>query len=193
MADLPSLAASIFLSYTLAHVARGELHGLDDFRIGGAAAEVAGQIVADGVVVRVGMVGDELARHQDEAGRAEAALEGAAFDEGLLDRVEGAAGIQMLDGHHLGAVRKRSKKQAARHRDAIDQDGAAAAQALGAALTRPEQIEALLQHLDQILVRRDLGRDRLAVEAEMDGAAQRRSSSYGAIALLRHSERPMAQ
>ena len=45
------------------------------------------------------------------------------------------------------------------------------------ALARAEQIEALLQHLDQVLVRRDLGRHRLAVEGETNGAAQRYSSS----------------
>src|ERR1700722_2235202 len=80
--------------HTLAHVAGGELYGLDDFRIRRAAAEIAGKIVADRVVVGIRMRGDQLARHQDEAGGAEAALKGAAFDEGLLDRIELAAGVE---------------------------------------------------------------------------------------------------
>src|SRR5260370_1180859 len=133
--------------------------------------------MADRVLVRIRMRADELSRHQYKAGRAEAALKGAAFHESLLDRVELAVGGHMLDRHHLAAVRKRSQKQAARHRAAIDQDGAAAAQPLRATLARTEQIEAQLQDLDQILMRRDLGRDRLAVEGETDGAAQAYSSS----------------
>src|SRR5258705_12329656 len=63
---------------------RGRGHGFDDFGIGGAAAEIAGEIVADVVFawLRIGL--QKLVRHQHEARRAEAALEGAAVDEGLL-------------------------------------------------------------------------------------------------------------
>ena len=39
---------------------RGELHRLDDLRIGGAAAQIAGEIVLDLVVVRVGMLVEQL-------------------------------------------------------------------------------------------------------------------------------------
>src|SRR5215475_529321 len=65
---------------------RRALHRLDDLRIGGAAAEIAGEIVLDLVVVRIGMAVEQLLGHQDEPGRAEAALERALLDEGLLDR-----------------------------------------------------------------------------------------------------------
>ena len=63
---------------------RGALHRFDDFRISGAAAEIAGEIVLDVVVARIGILLQQLMRHQHEARRAEAALERAAIDEGLL-------------------------------------------------------------------------------------------------------------
>ena len=59
----------------------------------------------------------------------------------------------------LGAVDERGEIEAARHGRAVDEDGAAAAQPLAAAFARAEQVEALLQQLDQRLVRRDVGRD----------------------------------
>src|SRR6266849_9584241 len=104
----------------------GGLHRLDDLRIGGAAAQVAGEIVLDLLVVRIGMAVEQLLRHQHEAGRAEAALEGALLDEGLLHRIELSARVEMLDGRHLGAVDEGGEIETARHRGAVDDDGAAA-------------------------------------------------------------------
>src|SRR5580704_10280871 len=120
---------------------RRALHRRDDLRIGGAATEVAGQPVLDRVVVRVGMAVEQLLGHQYESGRAEAALERALLDEGLLDRVERAVGVERLDRRHLGAVRERREIEAARHRGAVDDHGAAPAQALAAALARAVQRE----------------------------------------------------
>src|SRR5437763_8492347 len=84
---LPSINAHLFLRIR-AHVARGQLHGRDDLRIGRAAAEIAGEIMPDLVLVGFRMLRDQLARHQDKAGRAEAALERPAFDERALDGIE---------------------------------------------------------------------------------------------------------
>ena len=78
-----------------------------------------------------------------------------------------AVGIEMLDGRDLLAVDPDAEIEAAGHRDIVDQHGAAAAQALAAAFARAEQIEAL-QQFDQIAMRLDGGRDRLAVEREID-------------------------
>src|SRR5436190_20601766 len=121
----------------------------------------------DGVFVRIGMLVQQLARHQDEPRRAEAALEAAAFDERFLHRVEPAA---ILDGRYLAALGERSQIQTAGHGTAVDEHRAAAAQALPAALARAEQAEGVLQNLDQRLVRRHLRLDRLAVQAESDGS-----------------------
>src|SRR5262245_52527999 len=56
-----------------AQLARRELDGFDYFRVGGAAAEIAREVVPDLVIVRIGMLGQQLSRHQHEARRAEAA------------------------------------------------------------------------------------------------------------------------
>src|SRR4029077_3690192 len=84
----------------------GELHRLDDLWISRAAAQIARQVVPDLVLARVGYLVEQLARHQDEARRAEAALEGRALDECLLHRIKP---IASLDGLHLGIFRKNSR------------------------------------------------------------------------------------
>ncbi len=87
---------------------------------------------------------------------------------------------------HLGAVDERREIEAARHGRAVHQHGAAAAQALPAAFARADQIELALQQLDEVVMRLDLGRDRLAVEGEVDvRAALMSSSSSGLLALAR--------
>ena len=87
----------------------------------------------------------------------------------------------------VGAVGEGGEIEAARHGGAVDDDRAAAAQALAAALARAEEVEALLQHLDEGLVRADLGRDLAAVEGEADGAR-----ALGHLRPLRASRRARA-
>jgi hypothetical protein len=65
--------------------------------------------------------------HQHEAGRAEAALEGAMLDEGLLDRIEIAVLVEGFDGLDPGAVGEGGEIEAARHRAAVNDEGAATA------------------------------------------------------------------
>src|SRR5690349_12538894 len=94
----------------------------------------------------------------------------------------------MLDGIQFGAVDERGEIQAAGDRAAVDQDGAAAAQALAAALARPEQAELLLQHVDQVVMRRDLGGNGVAIEGEADRARLAHwSSSSGLPAFVRNA------
>ena len=68
------------------------LHGLDDLRIRRAPAQIARKIMPDLVLVGIRILLEQLPCHQDEARRAEAALEGAALDKGLLHGVEPALG-----------------------------------------------------------------------------------------------------
>ena len=75
------------------------------------------------------------------------------------------------DGRDRLAVNEGREIEATRDGGAIDQHGAAAAQPLRAAFARAEEIKAIAQNLDDGLMGRDLGRDLLAVEGEVDGAA----------------------
>ena len=116
-------------------------------------------------------------------------MEGAALDEGLLHRVEFAGRGQMLDRDHLAAVEKDREREAARNRLAVDQHGAAAAQALPAALARAGERELRLQHFDDVVVRLHVGGDRPAVEGELNraGAPACQSSPSGLPALARNA------
>src|SRR6266516_2288242 len=91
------------------------------------------------VLTGIGIVCEELMGHQHEAGRAEAALERARLYEGLLDRRQASARIQMLDRGDAFSIHADAKIKAARHRDIVDQNGAAAAQPLATTLARAEQ------------------------------------------------------
>src|SRR5438067_1517981 len=127
------------------------------------------------VLTGIGIVRQELMGHQHEAGGAEAALEGARLYEGLLDRRQ-AVRIQMLDRGDAFSVHSDAKIEAARHRDIIDQNGAAAAQPLATTLARAEQ-SLIVQQLDQIAVRLDGEADRAAIQRKADRAGLAHSSS----------------
>src|SRR5580693_578156 len=116
--------------------------------------------------------------HEHKTRRAEAALERAAIDEGLLHDRQRAIGIEGFDGSNALAIDPGREIKAARHRLVVDQHGATAAQALAAAFARAEQVEAL-QQLDQVAMRLDLGRNFLAVEREIDVLHAHHSSSSG--------------
>src|SRR5262249_30936884 len=79
-------------------------HGAEDFRVGRAAAQVAGEKVPDFVVARIGVGIEQLPYHQDEAGGAEPALERPGLDEGLLHRVETVRGLEPFDRLDRAAV-----------------------------------------------------------------------------------------
>src|SRR5271166_2531740 len=67
----------------------------DNLRIGGAAAEIPRQIVANVLVAWIGIVLEQLVGHQHESRRAEAALECPASDESFLYVRQRAIGIEM--------------------------------------------------------------------------------------------------
>src|SRR5215831_8806837 len=182
-------ALAAHLSRSCLALARGDLHRLDDLRIGGAAAEVAGQIVADLIVVRIRIAFEQLRGHQNKARGAVAALEGAGLDKGLLHRAQRIAIGERLHRVHFGAVDERCEIEAAGDGGAVDQYGAAAAHALAAALARAHQIELALQDLDEIVMRLDLGCDRLAVEGKADGAGHGSYSSPSGLLSLARSAR----
>ena len=68
----------------------GRLHGFDDLQVPGAAAQVAGQRLADPLARRIGLAIEQRPRRDQDAGRAVAALRPAEVGEGLLQRVEPA-------------------------------------------------------------------------------------------------------
>src|SRR5215469_9179399 len=127
----------------------------------------------DLVIIRIGMIVEQLSNHQDKAGSTESALECARLDEGLLHGVELAVGIKTLDRCDLGTVDERCEIKATRHRPTVDDHRTTTTQALTAAFARAVEAKVRLQQLDQIVMRFNFGSDQRAVEPEADGASGR--------------------
>src|SRR5262249_50600678 len=82
----------------------GVLDRLDDVDVAGAAAEVAGDRLADVGLGRIGVLREQRAAGHHHAWRAVAALEPVLLPEALLDRVELVVFLQTLDGGGLAAA-----------------------------------------------------------------------------------------
>src|SRR6202022_4263860 len=78
----------------------------NDVLVAGAAAQIALELFADGVVTEVvALAVDDIDRGHDHAGRAEAALQAVMLAEGFLHRMQRrAVGRKALDGLDLMAI-----------------------------------------------------------------------------------------
>ena len=94
-------------------------------RVAGAAAEVAGEVAADGLVVRARVRGGQGKNRQLKAGRAEAAQLGALLGEALGEQL--ALGTQSLERGDVVPVNACHEDGAGEHGLAVEQDGAEAA------------------------------------------------------------------
>src|SRR5215831_6033249 len=83
------------------HPAGGELHGVEDLRVAGAATEVAGERGADRVPVGLGRRVEQGFRGEKDSRGAVPALCRPELGEGLLERMESAARRKTLDGEDL--------------------------------------------------------------------------------------------
>src|SRR5919204_3007129 len=122
---------------SVGYVGRAQLggapHRLHHLRVARATAEVAGEGLADLVLGRVWHASEQVARREELAGQAEAALESVLVPERLLDRVQLLAGGEALDRRDLCAVGAGGEDQARLHDAAVARDGAGAAVAVLAA------------------------------------------------------------
>src|SRR5215470_17686526 len=119
------------------------------------------------------MLVEQLFDHQHEARGTETALERAFLNECLLDRIEQVVAVKVLNGLHHGAVGERREVEAARDGAAVDDQGAAAAQSLAAALARAIEMEIVAHDFEQAVMCADLRGDLFAVEREGDGSPGR--------------------
>ena len=134
---------------------RRRLHGLDDVLVAGAAAQVAGDAVADLLLARVRVLLEQPVGARHHAGRAVAALQAVLLVERLLQRVQHAALLEAFDGEHLGAVALHRQHRAGLDRHAVDVDRAGAAVRGLAADVRAGVREPLAQRVDQQFARLD--------------------------------------
>src|SRR5438105_151812 len=101
----PPLARGL-LGRAFAHGFSARGYRLDDVVVAGTAAQIAFELVANGVVIKlVAFAIDDIDRRHDHARRAVAALQPVMFAEGFLHRMQRAVRLrQALDRGYVGAV-----------------------------------------------------------------------------------------
>src|SRR5262249_25715341 len=101
-------------------------------------------------------------------GNAIAALHGAVFDEGLLQRMQHIASTEPLDGHHATPLALHGKQDARVHRRAVEQHRAHPTFGFQTILLGPRHAEAMAQYLKQRPMRLEGEVVRLAVDGECE-------------------------
>ena len=151
-----------------------QLHGLDDLRVAGAAAEVPVDRPGDLLTARVRLPVEQVLGAERDPGDAEAALDAAGRGERLRDDLA-LAGRDTLEGQHLAALGPARLEGAGHERAAVDERQAAAALPLGlAAVLDRDDPAALPQRVEERLPGCRLDRRRPAVEGEADASHRRR-------------------
>ena len=100
----------------------GHLHGLDDVRVAGAAAQVAFQTLADLLLGRVRIALQQGGRGHQEARCAEAALQAVLTPEGFLQGLQLAVLGQAFDGGQLAPIRLDGEQGARLDWSVVDED-----------------------------------------------------------------------
>ena len=141
-------------------VAGNRQHRRHDPLIPGAAAQVAGELLADLLLVGVRSTAQErLGRHQ-EPGGAEAALQRVVLAEGALQRRQLAVGAgQPFNGQQRAAISLDGEHQAGADRFAVELDRAGATDAVLAPDVRPRQSRVMADEVREQGARLDLALD----------------------------------
>ncbi len=142
-------AAAPACACTVPHRLGGRADGGDDVLVARAAAVVALDRVADLVVGRIGVVGQQVGGRHDHARGAEAALEAVLLPEGGLERMQVVTGRHPFDRPDLASVRLDGQHRARLDGHAVHVDGAGTALAGVAADVGAGQVEVFAEGLDQ--------------------------------------------
>src|SRR5215212_1344737 len=152
-----------------------QLHSVEDLRVARAAAEVAGQRLSDLVLARARASRQQVDGCDDEARRAEAALNRAGLGEGRLNRVQLAVFAQALHGHELMAVSLGRDDEAGADELAVEEHRARPALALLAGVLGAGKAETLAKNVEQALAGPDVSLVALAVDSQLDSHCRQRS------------------
>ncbi len=143
-------------------------HGVDDAQVAGAPTQVARQLDADALLVGVGAALHDVARRDQHARGAEAAL------QAMLARECGAqighqrVILEAFDRADLLSVALHRERDARARRLTVDQHGAGTAYPMLAAQVRAGDAALLAQEISQVRPRLDLSLDPLAVDVQCD-------------------------
>src|SRR5436190_5986432 len=147
---------------------RGQLHGLVDLEVAGAAAEVAGERLLDRSARGAGLDGEQCLGREQERGGAVAALRRAQLGERVLERVQLAARRHAFDGRDAMSGTGKAEQQAGEHGRAVEQDRAGPALAQLTPMLGAREPRVFPQHLEQRFVGCEGERGGLAVQLETD-------------------------
>src|ERR1700687_3218646 len=151
------------------HAAGGVEHRFDDVVVAGAAADIAFQLVADGVLVELAAIAvDDIDRRHDHARRAIAALQPVIVAERGLHRMQLVSLRDALAGRDTWAGGLSDQHGAGFDRPAVDMHDTGAALAGVAADMGAGQVQMVAQEIDKKGAVLDVGRDRLAVHRQFD-------------------------
>src|SRR5664279_4398718 len=146
-----------------------ELDRLDDVVVAGAAADVAVEALADLLLARLRVVGEQLHRRHHHARRAEAALQAVALAKRRLHRMQLAVLGEPFDRRDGAALHLRREHRARLDRAPVHVHGAGAALRGVATDVGAGQLQGLAQELDEQRARIDRPGDGLAVDGERNG------------------------
>src|SRR5215510_11688821 len=170
--SLPAiLLARIFERRLFRHRLGPRRDRLHDVVVAGTAADVAFQLMANGVLVEiVALAVHDVDRRHDHARRAIAALQAMVLAECLLHRMQASARLgEPLDGGDVGALDLPGEYGARLHRLAVHVNHASTALRGIAAHMRAGEPQVLAQELHQERARIDVTGDGLAVHRQSDG------------------------
>ena len=130
------------------------LDGVDDAHVAGAAAQVAAHLGADLGAREAALAAHEVARGDQHAGRAVAALQGVRLVKAWRMRRHQRIVVEALDGAHVGAVAGHRVGDAGAGDLAVDLDRAGAADAVLAADVGAGEQQLLAQEVGEVRARR---------------------------------------
>ena len=143
------------------------LDGPHDRGVAGAAADLSGDGLADGLLVGVGHPVEQGPRGDHHPGRAEPALQPVTLHEAFLHGVEPPVDLEALDRADAAATGHRREHGAGLHRFAVDVDDAGAAVTGVAAPMGPGEPQLVPQEMHEQHPGFDLGGHRLAVDGHV--------------------------
>jgi hypothetical protein len=120
--------------------------------------------IAHGAFVGIGIHRKQLCQAHQNARSAEAALQGVMVPKRLLQRVKPFVICQALDRRNPAVICLHGQRQAAPRREAVQQDGACAADPVFAPEMRPFQAQLMTKEVAKCLPRIDLAPINLAVD-----------------------------
>src|SRR5215470_5302373 len=131
------------------HATGGELDGVQDLGVAGAATEVAGERGADRVPIRLGRRVEQRLRGEEDPRSAVPALRGPELGKGLLEGMEPAGLGKSLDGEDLRVLTLDGERETGQDGPAVHEHRAGPALAELAAVLGPRQVELLAQYLEE--------------------------------------------